>query len=84
MIEVNENIKTHEIDKPCVPLDVFKNYYLTHSYRENMFKSDGFINPNYNSSKKQEMFSLYNISYKSRYFFILYVKLKIKSWRVIL
>ena len=52
MIEVNENIKIHEIGKPCVALDVFKNYYLTHNYNENMFKSDGSINPNYNSSKK--------------------------------
>ncbi len=52
MMEVNENIKVHKIDKLCVPLKTFKNYYLTHSYNENMFKSDGSINPNYNSSKK--------------------------------
>lgn len=52
MIEVDENIKAHKIDKPCVPLEVFKNYYLTHNYNENMFKSDGSINPDYNSSKK--------------------------------
>lgn len=52
MIEVDENIKTHKIDKSCVPLEIFKNYYLTHNYNENMFKSDGSINPNYNSSKK--------------------------------
>ena len=52
MIEVNKDINVHKIDKPCVPLEVFKNYYLNHSYNENMFKSDGSINPNYNSSKK--------------------------------
>lgn len=38
--------------KVCVPLNVFKDYYLTHNYNENMFNSDGSINPNYNSSKK--------------------------------
>lgn len=38
--------------KICVPLEIFKNYYLTHSYNENMFDSDGSINTNYNSSKK--------------------------------
>lgn len=38
--------------KVCVPLNIFKDYYLTHNYNENMFNSDGSINPNYNSSKK--------------------------------
>lgn len=38
--------------KICVPLNVFKDYYLTHNYNENMFNSDGSINTNYNSSKK--------------------------------
>ena len=52
MIEVNKDINVHEIGKPCVSLEVFKNYYLNHSYNENMFKSDGSINLNHNSSKK--------------------------------
>ena len=30
----------------------FKDFYLENNYNENMFKSDGSINPNYNSNKK--------------------------------
>ena len=32
-------------------LDEFKDFYLNHNYNENMFKSDGSINPEYNSKK---------------------------------
>lgn len=38
--------------KVCIPLNTFKDYYLTHNYNENMFNSDGSINPSYNSCKK--------------------------------
>lgn len=38
--------------KICVPIETFKEYYLTHNYNENMFTKDGNINPNYNSFKK--------------------------------
>ena len=38
--------------KVCVPLEIFRNYYLTHNYNKNMFNSDGSINTNYNSYKK--------------------------------
>ena len=41
-----------EDKKVCVPLETLKNYFLNHSYNENMFKSDGTINPDYNSNKK--------------------------------
>ncbi len=35
-----------------VSIDEFKEYYLDNDYDENMFNEDGYINPNYNSSKK--------------------------------
>lgn len=46
------NTKNHIINHVCTTLDTFKNYYLSHDYNENMFKSDGSINPKYNSQKK--------------------------------
>ena len=42
----------HDIDHICVTIDQFKDYYLDHNYNENMFTSEGKINPNYNSNKK--------------------------------
>lgn len=47
-----DNNKIHEIEHACVTLDQFKDYYLEHDYNENMFNSDGTLNPNYNSKKK--------------------------------
>ena len=38
--------------KICMSIHQFKNYFLTHNYNENMFNSDGSINPKYNSNKK--------------------------------
>ena len=34
-------------------INEFKDFYLENNYNENMFKSDGSINPNYNSNKKK-------------------------------
>ena len=39
------------IDNLNLSLDDFKKLYLNNNYNENMFKSDGSINPNYNSKK---------------------------------
>ena len=33
-------------------LNEFKEFYLKNNYNENMFKSDGSLNPDYNSNKK--------------------------------
>ena len=33
------------------------NYYLNNNYNDNMFKLDGSLNPNYNSSKKTGTFA---------------------------
>lgn len=38
--------------KVCCNIEQFKTYFLSHNYNENMFNSDGSINPNYNSNKK--------------------------------
>ena len=43
------------IEKLCLTLNQFKDYYLGHNYNENMFTSDGYINPKYNSRKKQDL-----------------------------
>jgi hypothetical protein len=37
---------------PNMALDTFKEFYLPNSYDENMFRSDGSLNPHYNSYKK--------------------------------
>lgn len=37
---------------PILSIEQFKDYFLNHQYDENMFTSNGHINPNYNSSKK--------------------------------
>ena len=39
-------------NKLTIPLNVFREEYLKNNYNENMFKSDGNINPKYNSFKK--------------------------------
>ena len=39
-------------NKDYVSLEVFKELYLPNSYDENMFRSDGSLNPDYNSFKK--------------------------------
>lgn len=45
-------VNIHKVNHICVSLDTFKNYYLPNHYDENMFKTDGMINPKYNSCKK--------------------------------
>ncbi len=47
-----ENNNTHSIDKICVNINTFKDYYLNNNYNDNMFNIDGSLNRNYNSSKK--------------------------------
>lgn len=55
---MNENINEEEyinikhIDHVSVSINDFKNYYLKNNYNDSMFKSDGSINPEYNSYKK--------------------------------
>ena len=39
-------------NKDYISLEVFKELYLHNSYDDNMFRSDGSLNPNYNSFKK--------------------------------
>ena len=39
-------------DKITIPLSIFTREFLNNSYTENMFKSNGSINPKYNSFKK--------------------------------
>ena len=39
-------------NKNHISLEMFKEVYLPNSYDENMFNSDGTINPKYNSFKK--------------------------------
>ena len=46
---------TKMINNLRLSLDEFKEHYLKNNYNENMFKSDGSINPKYNSSKKTGM-----------------------------
>lgn len=46
----NSNIKTNYY--LSLSIADFKEYYLRNDYNENMFKSDGSLNPNYNSFKK--------------------------------
>ena len=45
-------MKNKEIKNLKLSLETFKNFYLNHNYNDNMFKSDGSINPTYNSKKK--------------------------------
>ena len=47
-----DEINVKVIDKAVLSLSDFKDGYLRNSYNENMFNSDGNINPNYNSKKK--------------------------------
>lgn len=42
----NKIINNLELD-----INEFKEFYLNNNYNENMFKSDGSINPEYNSKK---------------------------------
>ena len=42
----------NSISRVCVGINEFKDYYLNNNYNDNMFKLDGSLNPNYNSSKK--------------------------------
>lgn len=42
----------HSISRVCIGINEFKDYFLNNNYNENMFKSDGTLNENYNSSKK--------------------------------
>ena len=37
---------------PIISSEQFMNYFLDNNYDENMFDSNGHINPDYNSSKK--------------------------------
>jgi len=39
------------IDNLGLSINEFKDFYLNNSYNENMFKSDGSINPKYNTKK---------------------------------
>lgn len=43
---------THSVSHVCVGINEFKDYFLDNNYNDNMFKLDGSLNPNYNSSKK--------------------------------
>ena len=53
VIVMNKELSNvHQVNHICVTLDQFKDYYLEHNYNESMFKSDGSINPRYNSNKK--------------------------------
>ena len=46
-------MKNESKDKiPIISPDQFMNYFLDHNYNENMFDSNGHLNPDYNSSKK--------------------------------
>lgn len=45
------NMCTKMINNLELSIDEFKDLYLKNSYDENMFQSDGSINPNYNSKK---------------------------------
>ena len=38
-------MKNKEIKNLKLSLETFKNFYLNHNYNDNMFKSDGSINP---------------------------------------
>ena len=42
----------HSISRVCIGINEFKDYFLNNNYNENMFKYDGTLNENYNSSKK--------------------------------
>lgn len=42
-------MKTKEIKNLKLPLETFKEFYLNNNYNDNMFKSDGSINQDYNS-----------------------------------
>lgn len=54
---MNEDNCKKIIEHPCLSIDEFKNYCISHNYNENMFNSDGSINPNYNSNKKTGLIS---------------------------
>ena len=45
------------INNPKLSIDDFKSYCINHSYNDNMFNTDGSINPNYNSNKKTGLIS---------------------------
>ena len=51
------NIKAHQIESVCLTTNEFSNYLLDHTYNDNMFDSDGKLNPNYNSFKKTGLIS---------------------------
>ena len=52
-MEINDNkIKIHKVTNLLFDIDYFIKYIVNNNYNENMFKSDGTLNPNYNSFKK--------------------------------
>ena len=67
------------IEKLCLTLNQFKDYYLDHNYNENMFTKDGHINPKYNSKKKTGLIATILSDYWSNYYslnkiFIIFLK----------
>ena len=47
----------NSISRVCVGINEFKDYYLYNNYNDNMFKLEGSLIPNYNSSKKTGTFA---------------------------
>ena len=56
-MEEIKNSNIHNINLVCLTTNEFKNYILNNTYNENMFKSDGSLNPNYNNFKKTGLIS---------------------------
>ena len=52
-----DNIKVHQIKSVCLTQDDFRNYLMVRNYNDNMFNSNGKLNPNYNSFKKTGLIS---------------------------
>lgn len=51
------SMKNESKDKiPIISSEQFMNYFLDNNYDENMFDSNGHINHDYNSSKKNNMY----------------------------
>ena len=48
-----DNIKVHKIKSVCLTQEDFRNYLMVRNYNDNMFNSNGKLNPNYNSLRKQ-------------------------------
>ena len=67
------------IEKLCLTLNQFKDYYLDHNYNENMFTKDGHINPKYNSKKKTGLIATILSDHWSNYYSL--NKVKVDTYR---